>query len=444
MKVALYARVSTEEQAVHGLSIGVQQDTLKSWAEKNNHTIVGMYTDAGISARKAASKRPALQQMLDDVRANKIDMIVFTKLDRWFRNVAEYYKVQSVLDACSVSWKALEEDYETATSAGRFKVNIMLSVAESEADRTSERIKVVNQNKREKGMCHNGHPTLGVKIKDGKIVEDPETADIVRDIFNYFVRTQSITQTSKYLLEKYKIVRAYRNLKSLLKNRRYVGYADNGQLLYAPIIDPTTFDLAQEIMAQRSSRHSGDFTQKHIYIFSSLAVCGACGRRLTYRMCRKRNKCGITEYVYGRCPSHAAGTCENAVGIREDTLEAYMLDHIVISCEQYNAIVSQQNAAPKQSVDKNSIKRKMQKLKDLYLADLIDRDMYESDYIELRKMLETPEPDEQKQIDIWQLRRVLAIYDDLEPLGKQEFWRRIIKKISIEKDGEINFTIRIP
>lgn len=444
MRVALYARVSTEEQAVHGLSIGVQQDTLRSWANGNNYTIVGMYTDAGISARKAASKRPALQQMLDDVRAGKVDMIAFTKLDRWFRNVAEYYKVQAVLDAYNVSWKALEEDYETATSAGRFKVNIMLSVAESEADRTAERIKVVNRNKREKGMCHNGHPTLGIKVKDGKIVEDPETADIVRDIFDYYVRTQSITQTSRYLLDKYKIVRAYRNLKSLLKNRRYIGYADNGELLYAPIVDPTTFDLAQEIMTQRSARHSGDFTQKHTYIFSTITVCGECGRRLTYRINRRHNKSGTTEYVYGRCPRHASGTCGNATSVREDILEAYMLDHLIMECEKYNAIVAQQNATPRHPVDKNAIKRKMQKLKDLYLSDLIDREMYESDYTELRKALEAPEPEDREEIDIGQLRSALGLYDDLEPPDKHEFWCRTLKKISIQRDGEINFTVRIP
>lgn len=121
-----------------------------------------------------------------------------------------------------------------------------------------------------------------------------------------------------------------------------------------------------------------------------------------------------------------------------------MLDHLIMECEKYNAIVAQQNATPRHPVDKNAIKRKMQKLKDLYLSDLIDREMYESDYTELRKALEAPEPEDREEIDIGQLRSALGLYDDLEPPDKHEFWCRTLKKISIQRDGEINFTVRIP
>ena len=136
-RVFLYARVSTEEQAVHGLSIEAQTRALEEWAKANGHKVVGTYVDAGISARKPASKRPALQSLLSDIRSGKGDMVAFTKLDGWFRNLAEYYKVQEVLEQNRVDWKAIQEDYETATASGRLKVNIMLSVAQDEADRKS-------------------------------------------------------------------------------------------------------------------------------------------------------------------------------------------------------------------------------------------------------------------------------------------------------------------
>ena len=138
-----YVRVSTEEQAIHGLSIEAQTAALEDWAKSSGCKLLGIYTDAGISARKPASKRPALQQLLNDVRGGKGDLIVFTKLDRWFRNIAEYYKVQEVLEQHHVDWKTIQEDYDTSTASGRLKVNIMLSVAQDEADRTSERIKAV-------------------------------------------------------------------------------------------------------------------------------------------------------------------------------------------------------------------------------------------------------------------------------------------------------------
>ena len=95
-RVFVYVRVSTEEQAIHGLSIDAQTAALEAWVKANGHKLVGIYTDAGISARKPASKRPALQRLLSDARSGKGDLVIFTKLDRWFRNIAEYYKVQEV------------------------------------------------------------------------------------------------------------------------------------------------------------------------------------------------------------------------------------------------------------------------------------------------------------------------------------------------------------
>ena len=82
MRVALYVRVSTEEQAIHGLSIEAQSEALQAWAKQEHANVAGIYVDAGISARKPASKRPSMQRLLADIALGKIDMVVFTKLDR--------------------------------------------------------------------------------------------------------------------------------------------------------------------------------------------------------------------------------------------------------------------------------------------------------------------------------------------------------------------------
>ena len=85
-------------------------------------------------------KRPVMLQLLEDVKAGKIDRILFTKLDRWVRNVREYHNVQDILEAHNVTWQATLEDYDTMSANGRLRVNIMLSVNESESDWDSERI----------------------------------------------------------------------------------------------------------------------------------------------------------------------------------------------------------------------------------------------------------------------------------------------------------------
>ena len=166
MRAALYIRVSTEEQARHGLSLGDQRESLLAYAADNGMEVVGVYEDAGISARKPYKQRPALLRLLADCKDGKIDTILFVKLDRWFRSVAGYYAVQEELDRCHVTWQATREDYETRTASGRLKVNIMLSVAQDEADRTSERIKAINEGKRLKGQPTTWRTPIGICVKN--------------------------------------------------------------------------------------------------------------------------------------------------------------------------------------------------------------------------------------------------------------------------------------
>lgn len=87
LRVACYERVSTEEQALHGASVEAQTEALNAYCTQHSLKVVDHYTDAGISGGKPAFKRPAMSRLLEDVKAGKIDMVIFTKLDRWFRNV---------------------------------------------------------------------------------------------------------------------------------------------------------------------------------------------------------------------------------------------------------------------------------------------------------------------------------------------------------------------
>ncbi len=112
MRIALYARVSTEDQAKHGLSIDTQLDNLRTWAAANDHTIIGEYVDAGVSGKKPYKKRPALSQFMADLEAGtKVDALVFTKLDRFYRSVKLYYQAVDIPDRHKVGWQAIPEDY---------------------------------------------------------------------------------------------------------------------------------------------------------------------------------------------------------------------------------------------------------------------------------------------------------------------------------------------
>ena len=205
-RVFLYVRVSTEEQAIHGLSIEAQLTALEAWAKEQGHKVIGVYTDAGISARKPAAKRPALQRLLADVQTGLGDLIVFTRLDRWFRNISEYYKVQEILEKYHVGWKTIQEDYDTTTASGRLKINIMLSVAQDEADRTGERIRFVHEDKVRRGEVISGKVPLGYKIEEKKMVIDPETAPIAQDIFKQYTIIRSVRALREYTMKKHGLI----------------------------------------------------------------------------------------------------------------------------------------------------------------------------------------------------------------------------------------------
>lgn len=430
MRVFLYIRVSTEEQAIHGLSIEAQNAALTKWAKENNHTIVGVYTDAGISARKPAAKRPELQKLLEDVAAGEGELIAFTKLDRWFRNIAEYYKVQEVLERYHVSWKTIQEDYDTTTASGRLKVNIMLSVAQDEADRTGERIKFVLQDKAQRGEVISGKVPLGYKIENKKMVIDPQTAPIAQDIFQQYLILRSIGALRAYVMHKYGIIYAHTSLRMLMSNERYIGRAHGQDDFCPPLIDQAQFDLCRQLILQRGQRNL--MRTDRVYLFTGLVWCAECGNKLSAHTVAHK-------YIYYRCTRYEKlHLCPHKKRTSERILEKWLLENLVSSYEEQNLLMQQAiKKAPK--IDEGKIKRKMEKLKDLYLNDLIDRKTYEIDYVALRdelRKINAPNRRPFQPVDTKQIADILGVYKNLSRSEQKELWSRIIGKIVITKDDE--------
>jgi len=133
-RVAAYVRVSSQEQKLHGLSLDAQKMKLTEYEEKNHMRIVGWYVDEGVSGRKLIRKRPELQRMIQDAEKGKFERIIFIKLDRFFRSVAEYHECMKRI--APVLWSTTEEEYDLTTANGRMLVNMKLTIAELEADQT--------------------------------------------------------------------------------------------------------------------------------------------------------------------------------------------------------------------------------------------------------------------------------------------------------------------
>lgn len=223
-RVALYIRVSTDEQAINGDSLRTQRDELTKYAKKNNYSIVGIYEDDGFSATNL--KRPALQRMLEDVKERKIDRILITKLDRLSRGVRNYYKILDILDDNGVFWSTIFEKYDSSTANGRLHINIMLSVAENESAQTSERIKSVFKTKLQNKEIVSGKIPIGYKKEGKKLVIDEDKKQFVIDTFDYYIKTNSIYKTFDHLTVNYFEMNYMRTLR-LLTNKLYIRNKSN-------------------------------------------------------------------------------------------------------------------------------------------------------------------------------------------------------------------------
>lgn len=444
-RAALYIRVSTEEQARHGLSLSEQRASLETYAKAHGMVVAGVYEDAGISARKPYKRRPELLRLLDDCRAKKIDVILFIKLDRWFRNVGNYYAVQDILDQCGVSWQATQEDYETQTAAGRLKVNIMLSVAQDEADRASERIKFVFEGKRARREPLTGNTPTGYKLQGKSIVKDPKIEDAVAAFFQKYLACGSVSETQAHVLAEYGLRIEYQLASKMLRSPVYYGHYYGVDGMAPAYITRDEFDRIMS-MRQHTVRK---VTQNRVYLFSGIIVCGECGAHLGGRT-NVRNKVPLYN-----CPGHyiKRSGCPNKTNLSESKIETYILDTLEAKVREAKvSMENQRQRTPQKNyrAEISALKTKRAKLKELFLNDLISLDEYKRDFEEFNAKIEDLE---QRQSaapapDFSQLDQLLSgnwreVYQDLPKDKKRDFWRIIMKEIRLYGDRHVEYDLRL-
>lgn len=443
-RVFLYARVSTEEQAIHGLSIEAQTEALQAWAKDNGHHVSGLYIDAGISARKPASKRPELQRLLLDVQGGKGDLIVFTKLDRWFRSIAEYYKVQEVLEKCHVDWRTIHEDYDTSTASGRLKINIMLSVAQDEADRTSERIKAVFEMKRQKKEPLTGDCPTGYKLDGKKFIKDPDKEEAVTLFFQTFLESGCVAKAITCAHEKG--LRIYYQLAhKMLSHPAYYGHYFDVDGMTPPYITKEEYDKIQS-MRRRIVRKT---VKNRVYIFSGLVFCGECKGRMGGRVNTNQ-----ASFFYN-CTSHymRVSGCTNTSNMLERKIEAFLMESIEGEMEKVKIRVAALQSEEKQRdylSEIRAIRSKAERVKTLYINNMISIEDCKEKVDECERQIKLLEEEKSKTkiADFSRLEKALFdgwkdMYSDMNREDKKSFWRVLIKEIRIFKDRHMEFDLNL-
>ena len=432
-RVALYARVSTDAQVRDGDSIQAQLSALREYSKKNGYEIVGEYIDDGISGT-LLNERDELQRLLDDVRSGKIDLLIFTKLDRYFRNLKHYLNTQEVLDKYNVPWIAIWENYETRTPQGRLMVNQMLSFAQFEAEQTGQRINQVFSYKKQNKEVLSGKIPYGFKIQDKHLVVDPEKADIVRRVF----QTETLRQT-----EGLGLPRTQRAIKLLLQNRKYIGECYGIENYHEAIIDRDTFDMVQEMLGRNVRQ-----TKFRTYIFSGLCTCSDCGRRLvgTTDKIKPRNE----RYKVYRCMGHyrAIQDCINSKSLNEKKLEKYLVENLK---ELAFADISVKDKRKATNYEKKiaSTEKKISRLKELYLNELITLDDYKHDLAAYKADIDTFKAEARKykgadKKALYDLvgRNLADWYWTLTEDERRVIWRSVIDQIYFGSDKNIKIVFR--
>lgn len=428
-RVAHYIRVSHEEQVKHGISIDAQITALEAYSSEHNYKVVKVYVDEGISARKPYTKRPALLEMISDCQQGKIDLILICKLDRFFRSVKDYYSVMEQIG--DIPWKAIHEDYETETSSGVFKVNIMLSVAQSEADRTGERIKAVFDYKRQKGEALTGSVATGYIYDNGTWKKDPYAQKGVEAFFDTYLTTLN-KKSARDKAEEFGVHISDEIARKMLYGDKYHGVIPYIEEAYITQ-EQHDFILSNKPKCSRQNKYS--------YIFTGIVRCGKCGRVLSATTSTRKRKNGDyykhPMYVcdYGRRNYNCGGT---AIG--EDRLEQILIERIETELNDYNIKLTFDADENTEAKIKKCTER-LDRIKVLFEMGDIGIEEYKQKKSELLTEINTYSVSRKDPVHLdsnWK-----DIYFSLDIPHRNSFWKNIIDYIEVPskkaKDVVIHF-----
>lgn len=295
IRVALYIRVSTQEQAKEGYSIGEQIDRLKKFAEAHDWIIVKIYTDAGHSG--ANTDRPALQDMLLDVRAGKLDKVLVYKLDRLSRSQKDTLKlIEDEFLPHNTDFESMSEKLDTSTAQGRLFLGILAAFAQLEREMITERMSMGMYARIKEGKWRGGAQIpFGYDYEPSleKLVINEWESMIVKHLFEAFSEGVPLYSIANEMLDKGHVLHNgkvdKRNLRYMLRNKTYCGYQRHYDEwikgLHDAIVDEETYDKAQVILDENKRRfEEAGYKTGTDAISTNLAglvYCAHCGAKFS-------------------------------------------------------------------------------------------------------------------------------------------------------------------
>jgi site-specific DNA recombinase len=320
-RCAIYTRKSTDEGLEQEFnSLDAQREAAEAFVASQKgegwDALPERYDDGGYSGGN--TDRPALQRLLADIDAGRVNVVVVYKVDRLSRSLLDFAKIMERFDAGKVAFVSVTQQFNTATSMGRLVLHILLSFAQFEREMIAERTRDKMSAARRKGKWVGGNLILGYDVdpKGGRLVVNEPEAARVREIFGLYLREESLIPTVTELNRRGWTTKEWTtkngrvhaggeytkpNLFGLLTNVTYTGQVNHKGTVYPgehpAIVERDVFDRTQELLRHNGRTGGASVRNKHGALLKSLLRCAPCDASMVHTYTAK----GAKRYRYYVC-----------------------------------------------------------------------------------------------------------------------------------------------
>lgn len=461
MTVAIYVRVSTDEQAEQGFSLDSQKERLIAYCISQGWDDFKLFIDDGYTGTKL--ERPAMKRMIRNIEEEKIQAVVVYKLDRLSRKQKDVlYLLEDVFEKNKVIFKSATEPFDTSTPFGKAMIGVLAVFAQLERDMIVERTTTGRRQKISQGLWHGGPIPFGYHWnKEGKQLEvKPEEAHLIKEIYKRYLQGQSRLSIADWIVSRSKArVFDHNVVRDILSRPLYNGKLINAGVIvqgnHEAIIDEDTWYAVQK----ETVRRSGGQTPLGEYLLTGLLRCGVCSRGVAHvkRTTYKREK-KYSYDLYGCVNQHVRRKDRNnncSMGyLQRKEVEQFVISEIKAFSLKPKMVIEIQKQKTEQTADDSviqALKEKYQKvingmdnlyeaiqtggIKASFVSDRIKKLEEEREAIEIQ--LEDIEDDKPKHLtpeNVYRLIREIGETWDLLTYEEQKIMlRKAISSIALKK-----------
>lgn len=458
MTVAIYIRVSTEEQAMEGYSISAQREKLKAYCVAQGWEDIRFYIEEGVSGK--TTNRPKLKELLQHVEQGSIQTLLVYRLDRLTRSVRDLHKLLDTLEMHKCTFKSATEVYDTSTAMGRMFITIIASISQWESENLGERVRMGQIEKARQGEW-SAQPPFGFRKENKRLVQDPEKVEILRDMIDKIEQGYSLRKLANYLTTKgIKPVRGYQwhitSILSMLSNHALYGAMRWREEIipntHEGILSKKEFLKLQDLISSRQNQKKRDV--RSVFIFQMKLRCPECKSHLTSERSvylRKSDNIQVENNAY-RCQVCALRGVRSPFRISEKFVIRSLSEYF-----QSFTLAKQRETVAKTAYEGNRIKRLQQDLMNVenqrskyqkaWAMDLMTdaeftKQMRETkDVIDtINKELEAIQIEPSYRADAEVIRETAHLFNEnwqeLTVHEKREFVERFIKSIELVRYGK--------